>query len=69
MEDIIKALEDFFAEYGRGRGMEYTYGFMDALAVVREQSVLLDSSKSKIVSMKLLGNYDGGMRDGIEGIV
>ena len=38
MEDIIKALEDFFAEYGRGRGMEYTYGFMDALAVVREQS-------------------------------
>ena len=38
MEDLIKALEDFFAEYGRGRGMEYTYGFMDALAVVREQS-------------------------------
>ena len=36
MEDIIKAMEDYFAEYGRGRGMEYTYGFMDALAAVKE---------------------------------
>ena len=40
MEDIIKALEDFFAEYGRGRGMEYTYGFMDALAVIRANATV-----------------------------
>ena len=48
MEDIIKALEDFFAEYGRGRGMEYTFGFMDALAVVRELST--DSDKLRTES-------------------
>ena len=56
MQDIITALEDYFAEYGRGRGREYTYGFMDALAVVREQSVLLDSSKSKIKPKEFRGN-------------
>ena len=31
----IRALEDHYREYGQGRGLEYTYGFMDALAVLR----------------------------------
>ena len=35
MEDIIRALEDYFEEYGRERSMEYIYGYMDALAVLR----------------------------------
>ena len=32
----IRALEDHYREYGQGRGLEYTYGYMDALAVLRE---------------------------------
>ena len=36
MDDIIKVLEDYYTEYGRGRGLEYTYGYMDALALIRE---------------------------------
>ena len=33
---LIRALEDYYQEHGERRGLEYTYGFMDALAVVRE---------------------------------
>ena len=36
MEKAIKALENYYRENGRGRSLEYTYGFMDALAVLRE---------------------------------
>ena len=36
MKDAIEALLDFYAEHGNDRPMDYTYGFMDALAVLRE---------------------------------
>lgn len=36
MKDAIKALMDFYAEHGKDRPMDYTYGYMDALAVLRE---------------------------------
>ena len=36
MEAVITELERFYTEYGRSRPMEYTYGFMDALRVVRD---------------------------------
>ncbi len=36
VEGAISALEKFYLESGRERTMEYTYGFMDALGVVRE---------------------------------
>ena len=35
MQDIIKALEDYYRECGSDRSLEYTYGYMDALSVVR----------------------------------
>ena len=36
INEIITALEDNFHEHGRCRGRDYTYGYMDALAVLRE---------------------------------
>ena len=38
IETMIRALEEYYTEYGDGRSMEYTYGFMDALAVLRQMS-------------------------------
>lgn len=35
IEIMIRALEEYYTEYGESRSMEYTYGFMDALAVLR----------------------------------
>ena len=35
IEIVVKMLEDYYTEYSKGRTMEYTYGFMDALAAVR----------------------------------
>ena len=35
IHEAIRALEDHYREYGQGRGLEYTYGYMDALAVLR----------------------------------
>lgn len=36
VEGAISALEKFYLESGRERTMEYTYGFLDALSVVKE---------------------------------
>lgn len=36
MEQIIKTLEDEFTMLSRGKSLDYVYGFMDALAVIRE---------------------------------
>ena len=41
---VIRALNDYFAEYGTNRSMEYVYGFMDAVAVVRN---LVGTEKEK----------------------
>jgi len=38
LEIVVKMLEDYYTEYGTDRSMEYTYGFMDALAAVRRMS-------------------------------
>ena len=36
MEKIVEELQANYAEHGRGRTLEYTYGYMDAMAVIRE---------------------------------
>ena len=36
MEKIMEELQTNYAEHGRGRTLEYTYGYMDAMAVIRE---------------------------------
>lgn len=39
MDDLhiaIRVLENHYRDQGQGRGMEYTYGYMDALAALRE---------------------------------
>ena len=36
MTDAIKALMDYYDEFCQDKPMEYTYGFMDALSVLRE---------------------------------
>ena len=38
IEIAVRALEDYYAEYGSGKSAEYTFGFMDALAVLRQMS-------------------------------
>ncbi len=50
--DAIKALIDHFAEHGKGKSMDYVYGFMDALAVLRDINgpVSTDSAQAPVVS-------------------
>lgn len=38
IETVVRMLEDYYNENCSGRSLEYTFGFMDALAVVREMS-------------------------------
>ena len=38
IEILIRALEEYYTENGESRSMEYTYGFMDALGVLRQMS-------------------------------
>ena len=50
--DVIKALTDYYTEHGKGKSMEYVYGFMDALAVIREMNgqVSTDYAQAPVVS-------------------
>lgn len=36
LEYAIKALEEFYAEHGESKTLDYAYGFFDAVAVIRE---------------------------------
>ena len=36
IDPYVKALEDYYQEYGEGKSLEYTYGYMDALAALRD---------------------------------
>ena len=36
LEFVMTKLEDHYREYGDGRDLTYTYGFFDAVAVVRD---------------------------------
>ena len=36
MLKILAALEAYYMEYGSGRSMDYVYGYMDAIGVVRD---------------------------------
>ena len=38
IELVVKMLEDYYTENCSGESMEYTFGFMDALAAVRGMS-------------------------------
>lgn len=38
IEIMIRSLEEYYKENGEYRSMEYTYGFMDALGVLRQLS-------------------------------
>jgi len=38
IEILIRALEEYYTEYGESRSMEYTYGYMDALGILRKLS-------------------------------
>jgi len=35
-KDAITALLDYYGDHGKGKPMEYVYGFMDALSVLRD---------------------------------
>lgn len=37
-EEIINALLDYYIEYGSNTTLEYTYGYLDAVAVVRDMA-------------------------------
>jgi len=36
IEDAIEAMEKYYTEYGGEKTMDYSYGFFDALAVLRD---------------------------------
>lgn len=36
LDVVIELLKDYYAKNCKDRTMEYTYGFMDALAVIEE---------------------------------
>ena len=38
IEILIRVLEEYYTEYGESRSMEYTYGYMDALGILRKLS-------------------------------
>ena len=42
INDVLCKMEEYYAEYGK-RDMTYTYGYLDAVAVVRD---MLDSPQS-----------------------
>lgn len=48
IEIMIRVLEEYYTEYGDGRSLEYTYGFMDALGVLRQMS---ESANAPVQSM------------------
>ena len=35
-EEILYAMQKFYMEYGKDRDLEYTFGFFDALGVLRD---------------------------------
>ena len=35
LEKIINEMEKFYTEYGKGRDIEYAFGFFDAVSVLR----------------------------------
>lgn len=37
LEAVVAALDSNYKEHGAGRPLEYTYGYMDALAVVKAE--------------------------------
>ena len=36
LTDLIEILYDYYEEYAAGKPMDYTFGFMDAVAVIRD---------------------------------
>ena len=46
LNDILTRLEDYYAEYGN-KEMKYTYGYMDAVAVVRNMMTEVPPSDMK----------------------
>lgn len=48
----VKMLEEHFRRHGRGKSMDYVYGYMDALARVREMA-----------ERDMPGKYSGGLCD------
>lgn len=56
IKEAISALEDFYNGNGKTRSMEYTYGFMDALSVLRgindQFQISTSSVQSHVVSSK-----------------
>ena len=38
LKTALRKLEEYYCEFGRNKDMQYTYGFFDAVAVIRELS-------------------------------
>ena len=47
IDTVLEKLEDHFEEYGKGRELTYTYGFFDAVAVVRNMMTEVPPSDMK----------------------
>lgn len=42
LDAVIDVLTSYYQEYCKDRPLDYTYGYMDALAVIREMSLCVD---------------------------
>ena len=46
LESAILELMDHYKEYGSGRSLDYTYGYMDALAALRAYASVRQNGQS-----------------------
>ena len=51
IDTVLEKLEDHFEEYGKGRELTYTYGFFDAVAVVRNMTEAPPSDMKRYEAM------------------
>ncbi len=51
IEAAIKALEEYYVEYGSGRDIQYTFGFFDALAALKDFQKTLPSDRKRVLDV------------------
>lgn len=51
IDAAIKALEDYYTEYGSSRDLHYTFGFFDALAALKDFKQTLESDRKRVLDV------------------
>lgn len=51
IDAAIKALEEYYVEYGSGRDIHYTFGFFDALAALKDFKRTVESDRKRVLDV------------------